>query len=65
LAAHASNASYWVDRDQEDWSSKPAPGKQFVRSCLKKNLLQKRTGGVAQVVRVPAFKGKALSPSKP
>jgi hypothetical protein len=57
LAAHASNASYWVDRDQEDWSSKPAPGKQFVRSCLKKNPLQKKSVVVAQDIG-PEFKMK-------
>jgi hypothetical protein len=37
-------------RDQEDHSSKPAPGKQFMRPYLEKNASQKRADGVAQSI---------------
>jgi hypothetical protein len=55
LVAHTCNPSFSGGRDQEDRSSKPAPGKQFVRPYLKKNPSQKRTGGMAQGVG-PEFK---------
>jgi hypothetical protein len=45
LVAHACNPCYSGGRDQEDHSSKPALGKEFLRSNLeekKKN--QNRTG---------------------
>jgi hypothetical protein len=36
LVARSYNSSYSGDRDQEDCSSKPAPGKWFVRPYLNK-----------------------------
>jgi hypothetical protein len=47
--AHTCNPSYSRGRDQEDHGSNPAPSKEFSRPYLK-NLSQKRSGGVAQVV---------------
>jgi hypothetical protein len=57
--AHAYNPSYSGGRDQEDHCLKPAPGKQFWRTCLKKQnktkknpqqIIIKKAGGVAQGV---------------
>jgi hypothetical protein len=53
--AHTCNPSYSRSRDQEDWGSKPTPGKQYVIPYLKKNLSQKSAGGVAQG-KGPEFK---------
>jgi hypothetical protein len=36
MVAHSCNPSYSGDGDEEDHSSKPAPGKQFPRPYLKK-----------------------------
>jgi hypothetical protein len=51
--ARAYYPSYPGGRDQEDHSSKPAPGK-FVRPYLKKPITKKRVGRVSQIVRAPA-----------
>jgi hypothetical protein len=48
--AHACNPSYLGGRDQEDQGSKPV--QRIVRetvSCVSKNPITKRAGGVAQV----------------
>jgi hypothetical protein len=49
----AYNPSYSGGRDQENWGSKPALGKYFMRPYLKKHPSQKRADGVTQVVRAP------------
>jgi hypothetical protein len=64
---HACNPSYSGGRDQEDHSLKPAPGKQFVRSYLKKPFHtppKNRAGGVAQD-EGPEFKPQYPPPQQP
>jgi hypothetical protein len=55
--AHVYNPSYSGGRDQEDGGSKPAQANSSRDPISKKNLSQKRTGGVAQSV-VPKFKSQ-------
>jgi hypothetical protein len=40
--AHACNPSYSGGRDQEDYGSKPGPGKQFARPYPEKNPSKKK-----------------------
>jgi hypothetical protein len=65
-AVHTYNSSYSGSRDQEDHSSKPTPGKQFMTPYLKKTHHKNRAGGVAPVVEWLPSKYEALSsnPSK-
>jgi hypothetical protein len=46
--AHTYNPSFWGGRDQEDYSLKPAPCKEFVWHYLEKNPSPAKAGGVAQ-----------------
>jgi hypothetical protein len=47
-------------REQEDCTSKPALGKEFIRPYLKKYPTQKRAGGVPQTVEHLPSKCEAL-----
>jgi hypothetical protein len=59
LVAQTCNPRYSGGRDQEDDGSKPAWANSSQAPILKKNLSQKRAGGVAQG-RGPEFKSPVL-----